>query len=432
MKTLNHIPTSKISRATKLAQVGAQVGVNYIKYLGDSIIGTSEEAKGKLDGANASAIYDGLSKLKGSALKMLQMMSMDNQLLPDVYVEKFSLSQFSVPPISGPLVRKVFIKYFGTTPENIFDQFNYEATHAASIGQVHEAVFEGQKVAVKIQYPGVSDSIESDLNIVKPIATKMFNLKGNDVALMFDEVKLKLQEETDYELELSQANEFKQFFKNDSDLIFPTYFPKVSNHKILTMSWIDGVHLSEFIRDSSNDKYFNQISQQLWDFYMKQFHDLKSFHADPHPGNFLVANNQLAILDFGCVKKIPNHFYNAFSKLMLKETMDDEVLLVSYLSDLEIYHPNDTEADKRVVTSVFKDLLTILAKPFHYSNFDFGDASYFNELASKGEELFKNKSIRKLNGNRGSKHFIYVNRTFFGLYSLLNKLNGGAIKTQKL
>lgn len=429
MKTLNHIPTSKISRATKLAQVGANVGVNYLKFIGNSVFNTPEVAKGKLNDANASAIYDGLSQLKGSALKMLQMMSMDNHILPDAYVEKFSLSQFSVPPISAPLVRKIFIKYFGQSPEKLFESFNYQSTHAASIGQVHEAIYLGKKVAVKIQYPGVADSIESDLNIVKPIATKMFNLKGSDVELLFDEVKSKLQEETDYHLELEQANRFKDFFKNQPHLIFPTYFSERSNDKVLTMSWIDGIHLSEFINNDHTISEANKLSQQLWDFYMHQFHDLKAFHADPHPGNFLISNENLAIIDFGCVKQIPQEFYDAFSQLLIKSTMEDEVLLVSNLAKLEIYHPEDSEEDKKIVTQVFKDLLNLLAKPFHQNSFDFGDKAYFQELALKGEQLFKNKTIRKLNGNRGSRHFIYVNRTFFGLYSLLGKLNGGSIKT---
>lgn len=429
MKTLSSIPTSKISRASKLVKVGANVGMNYIKYLGDSLVNSSSVARDNLNDANAADIYDGLSEMKGSALKMLQMMSMDNHILPDAYVEKFSLSQFSVPPISAPLVRKIFIKYFSKSPEQLFDSFNYKAIYAASIGQVHEAVYNGLKVAVKIQYPGVADSIDSDLNIVKPIAAKMFNLKGSDVELMFDEVKSKLKEETNYFLELQQANQFKSFFKNINHIVFPSYYSERSNEKVLTMSWINGVHLSTYINQNPSIHSLNKISQYLWDFYMKQFHELKSFHADPHPGNFLIDDEKLVVLDFGCIKEIPEDFYQAFSKLMIKSTLDDEVLLMKYLTELEVYHSDDTSDDKIIVTNVFKDILTLLAKPFHFNSFDFGNQSYFNELAIKGEQLFKNKTIRKLNGNRGSKHFIYVNRTFFGLYSLLGKLNGGSIKT---
>ena len=103
MKTINSIPTSKVQRATKLVGTGAKVGVNYLKYIGDKIINSEEEAKEKLNQNNAEDIYNGLKQLKGSALKVAQMLSMDKSIMPQAYVEKFSLSQFSVPPLSAPL-----------------------------------------------------------------------------------------------------------------------------------------------------------------------------------------------------------------------------------------------------------------------------------------------------------------------------------------
>ena len=112
MKTLDHIPTGKIERASKLVTTGVKLGGNYIKYIGDKIV-DPENAREKLDEENAKDIYDGLKSLKGSALKVAQMLSMEKNLLPSAYVERFSLAQFSVPPLSGPLVRKTFKKYFG-------------------------------------------------------------------------------------------------------------------------------------------------------------------------------------------------------------------------------------------------------------------------------------------------------------------------------
>ena len=162
MKTIDYIPTSKIERATKLVQTGAKVGVNYLKYYGEKIV-NSDLTRDKLNEDNAEDIYDGLKSLKGSALKVAQMLSMDKNFLPQAYVEKFSLSQFSVPPLSAPLVLKTFKSNFGKTPYEIFDEFNAESVNAASIGQVHLAKKNGKKLAVKIQYPGVANSISSDL-----------------------------------------------------------------------------------------------------------------------------------------------------------------------------------------------------------------------------------------------------------------------------
>ena len=120
MKTIDNIPTSKIQRASKLGQTGAKVCVNYLKYYGNKLVSSEEEAKEQLNQDNAEDIYDGLKKLKGSALKVAQMLSMEKNILPRAYVEKFSLSQFSVPPLSPPLVIKTFKKYFNKTPLEVF------------------------------------------------------------------------------------------------------------------------------------------------------------------------------------------------------------------------------------------------------------------------------------------------------------------------
>ena len=106
MNSIDRIPISKIHRASNLVQTGAKVGVNYIKYYGDKIVNSEEIAREKLNENNAEDIYDGLKKLKGSALKVAQMLSMEKSILPRAYVEKFSLSQFSVPPLSPALVNK--------------------------------------------------------------------------------------------------------------------------------------------------------------------------------------------------------------------------------------------------------------------------------------------------------------------------------------
>jgi len=120
LKTVDRIPTSKIQRASSLVKTGAKIGVNYLKYYGDKITKTEAEARSKLNENNADDIYDSLSSLKGSTLKVAQMLSMEKGLLPQEYVEKFSLAQFSVPPLSGPLVQKTFRTYFGQNPGDLF------------------------------------------------------------------------------------------------------------------------------------------------------------------------------------------------------------------------------------------------------------------------------------------------------------------------
>ena len=430
MKTIDYIPTSKIQRATKLVQTGAKVGVNYLKYYGEKMV-NSELNRDKLNENNAEDIYDGLKSLKGSALKVAQMLSMDKSFLPQAYVEKFSLSQFSVPPLSAPLVLKTFKNNFGKSPYEIFDEFNANSVNAASIGQVHKAKKNGKVLAVKIQYPGVANSISSDLALVKPIAIRMFNLQGKDSDKYFKEVEDKLIEETNYLLELNQSQEVVKACQKIENLLFPLYYPEYSSERIITMDWMNGVHLSEFTAVNNNSEIANKLGQALWDFYMYQIHVLKKVHADPHPGNFLVNdNNQLIALDFGCMKKIPNDFYVPYFELIDKNIINNPKLFKEKLFELEILRSDDSKEEVEYFTTVFFDLMYLFTLPFQEENFDFSDPEFFGNIAKLGERFAKDTNIRKMNGNRGSKHFIYMNRTFFGLYNLMFDLKASIVVNQ--
>ncbi|MBB3122669.1 putative unusual protein kinase regulating ubiquinone biosynthesis (AarF/ABC1/UbiB family) [Mesoflavibacter sabulilitoris] len=429
MKTIDKIPVSKISRATKLVSTGAKVGVNYLKYYGDKLTKSELEAKERLNKNNADDIYDSLKQLKGSALKVAQMLSMEKSILPQAYVEKFSLAQFSVPPLSAPLVKKTFKKYFGQLPSQIFDTFNLNSVNAASIGQVHLAEKDGKKLAVKIQYPGVAESISSDLALVKPIAIKMFNIKGKDSDKYFKEVENKLVEETNYILEVKQSKEIVNACKHIPNLKFPEYYEDLSSERIITMDWMEGEHLSEFTAHNTNQEVANKIGQALWDFYMYQMHVLKKVHADPHPGNFLVSKNgELIALDFGCMKIVPEDFYTPYFELAKKESLENKDIFTKKMFELEILREDDSKEELDFFSAMFHELLSLFTKPFHVDTFDFSDPEFFNAISEMGQRYSKSTELRKMNGNRGSKHFIYINRTFFGLYNLMFDLKAKDIK----
>jgi predicted unusual protein kinase regulating ubiquinone biosynthesis (AarF/ABC1/UbiB family) len=169
---------------------------------------------------------------------------------------------------------------------------------------------------VKIQYPGVADSISSDLAMVKPIALRMFNLRGKDSERYFREVEDKLLEETNYILEVKQSKEISQACAHIPNLRFPKYYEELSSERIITMDWMDGKHLSEFAKENQDQEKANKIGQALWDFYMFQMHELKAVHADPHPGKlFIDENDNLVAIDFGCVKEVPEDFYKPYFEL---------------------------------------------------------------------------------------------------------------------
>ena len=422
MKTIDRIPTGKISRATKLVKTGVKVGVNQLKYYGDKII-DPENATDKLNENNASDIYDSLKHLKGSALKVAQMLSMEKNIMPKAYVEKFSLAQFSVPPLSAPLVRKTFKKYFSKYPEEIYTTFNTTSIAAASIGQVHEATKSKVKLAVKIQYPGVAQSISSDLALVKPIAMKMFNIKGKDSDKYFKEIEGKLLEETNYILEVQQSQEITEACSHIPNLKFPKYYPKLSNERIITMDWMDGVHLSEFTERNIDKEKANRVGQALWDFYLYQIHKLRRVHADPHPGNFLVSKDaDLIAIDFGCIKEIPVSFYIPYFELAKPENINNPEIFIQKLYELEILLPTDTAKEVSFFSALFHEMLSLFTQPMQQEVFDFSDQRFFDKIAVLSDKYAKDTEMRKMNGNRGSKHFLYINRTFFGLYNLMNDI----------
>jgi len=418
MKKIDSIPTGKMERVTKLVTTGVKVGGNYLKYYGEKVVNPSL-TKDKLHESNASDIYDGLKELKGSALKVAQMLSMEKNLLPQSYVDKFSLSQFSVPPLSAPLVRKTFKSYFKQYPEELFDSFSPDSINAASIGQVHKAKKDGKELAVKIQYPGIRESISSDIALVKPIAIRMFNLQGTSDEY-FQEVEDKLTEETDYKLEISQSMKVIEDCEKIDNLLFPHYYPEYSSDKIITMDWMNGIHLSEFCSSNASQEQRNKVGQTLWNFYMYQIHQLKKFHADPHPGNFLVdKNDNLIAIDFGCMKEIPNDFYVPYFEVSTPESLKDMTYFTKKLYELEILKTTDSTKELVFFTDMFHELLSVFTQPIQADVFDFAQPEFQAQIAALSEKFASDKTLRKMNGNRGSKHFIYVNRTFFGLYSLM-------------
>ena len=192
-----------------------------------------------------------------------------------------------------------------------------------------------------------------------------------------------------------------------------------------------GKHLSEFTKINTDQAIADKVGQALWDFYMYQIHILKKVHADPHPGNFLVNDkNQLVALDFGCMKKIPLEFYTPYFELIDKNVINNANIFNAKLFELEILRTDDSEEEVKYFTEMFHDLLSLFTMPFQAKTFDFSDASFFESIAQLGERFSKDTNLKKMNGNRGSKHFIYMNRTFFGLYNLMFDLKANITVNQ--
>ena len=421
------IRTGAVGRMAALGGAGARVGVNYLKHYGRSMVSSKDpESRRKLredlDESNAETVYETFSKLKGGPLKLAQMLSIDKNLLPAAYARQFAQAQSSVPPLSYPLVARTFQREFGKGPEELFEHFEKKASHGASIGQVHRARHKGRDYAVKVQYPGVAQSLRSDLAVVKPIALRILGLREADVDSYFREVEARLLEETDYRHELERSVELTKASAHVEGVRFPAYHPDLSTGRILTSDWIDGMPLDHFADSGATQRERDLIGQALWNFYSHQVHDLLVFHADPHPGNFLVKDGELWVLDFGCTKKISREFYQKQFRFLDPRLERDPALLQEALRDLDVILPDDGMEQITTITSLCMIWLELLARPFREGSFDFGDPSFLKSIYDLGEENRQADHLRTMRGQRGSPDTIYVNRAFFGLYSLLGRL----------
>ena len=425
MDEQNSIPVTKVERSAKFVKTGFQIGGNYIKHYSKKLF-NPEMGRDELNEDNATDIYKSLSELKGSALKIAQMLSMDKNILPKSYVDKFTQSQYNAPPLSGPLIVRTFTKNFGKPPEAIYDKFNLVSTNAASIGQVHEAQLNGKKLAVKIQYPGVGDSISSDLKLVKPFAFRLLGMSEKELNIYIKEVEERLLEETDYELEVRRSIEITSACKVLDNVVFPTYYPELSSKRIITMDWINGLHLKEFLQTNPSQELRNKIGQALWDFYNFQQHELRAVHADPHPGNFMITpDEKLGVIDFGCIKEMPDDFYEPFFSLISSDVVNDKDRTIEAFRKLEMIHKSDTPAQIEFYYKAYLEMIRLFAKPYTSTTFDFSEPEFFAQLYAYGEKIAKMPEFKQA---RGVKHFIYVNRTNFGLYTILQELKA-VVKT---
>ena len=430
MKTQTSVPTTKVARASQFMKAGVKVGGNYIKHYSKKLLDPAL-SKDELHKDNAADIYDALSELKGSALKMAQMLSMDRGMLPVAYSDKFTMAQYSAPPLSGPLVVKTFRTYFGKSPNELFDKFDINSVNAASIGQVHQAWKDGKKLAVKVQYPGVADSVSSDLKIAKPLAVRLLNLDERQIDYFMQEVESKLLEETDYDLELRRSVEISNACAHIDGLIFPKYYPEYSSKRILTMDWLDGQHLKEFLATNPSQAVRDRIGQLLWDFYDHQIHTLRQVHADPHPGNFLMRpDGTMGVIDFGCVKVIPDYFYDNYFQLINPDTLLDGKLTEGIFQNLGFLVPQDTPTERKFYSELFVQMIEMLGQPFTTDTFDFGDDAYFNKVYAFAQELTKVEELRSSKVVRANRDGLYINRTYYGLYAMLNELKANIVVTK--
>lgn len=430
MKESPGIPSSKVERAARVLRSGLKVGGNYLRHYATRDAG-DENAAEQLNRDNAETIYETLSTLKGGALKAAQMLSLDTQMLPAAYVEKFAQAQYQAPALSAPLVMKTLRQTLGKDPLQVFDSFEPQAAHAASMGQVHRAEKDGQQLAVKLQYPGVADSVVSDMNLLRPLGRVLFGWRDRDMEVYFDEVKARLLEEANYTLELQRGSWIASQCAALQGLEFPRYYPELSGPRVLVMSWLEGKHLDEYLATAPSQTERDRAGQAMWNFYNFQVHQLRMMHADAHPGNFLfMPGGGVGVLDFGCVKEIPEDFYEVYRMLISPGILEDDVQFTEAARKGGLLLDDDSPEERKFFLDLLRDSIGMLCLPFHQDSFDFSDKAYFDRLYTFGEATAKRPELRSRRALRGTRDSLYLNRAYFGLYLLLHKL-GARVDTRR-
>lgn len=420
-------PSTKFERSSRMAKTGLKVGKNYAKHYLKKSLGhkksQSDDAIKGIHSESAQALFNEFANLRGTALKIAQSLSMEKGLMPEEFTETFSKAQYSVPPINKALARSIIKRELGGYPEQIFAHFEADATAAASIGQVHRAKLkDGREVVVKIQYPNVRNTIESDLGVAKMIFRRF--TKG-DLSDYFEEVRDRLMEETDYIHEGRQITEFRERFQGNGYEL-PQWIESFSTSKVLTMTYLEGVHLDKYLKDNPSQEQKNHYGQLLWDFFHQQIERGKPIHADTHPGNFLfMPDGKLGIIDFGCVKSFPDDFFKDYMRLLPVHLERNDQKLIDLYEELDII--KDPELSTELERDFFefcKSYAMLFAKPYMNSTFDFSRPEYRRQLKEHA------KTFPDMREPRGSKHFIYSTKVHLGLFNLLMDL-GAEVTTDK-
>ncbi len=367
---------------------------------------------------NALRMVESSQAMRGAFMKLVQMLSMRSDLFPAEVLQVLSVVQSSVPPMSYSLIREQVKRELGAYPEKLFRSFEPEAFAAASLGQVHQARLKsGEEVVVKVQYPGVEQTVAQDLKNLKLLLQTLTLLVRDvlrqkiDAAEVYQELEERLSEELDYRYEAQNVARFRRMFADDQEILIPQVFPQLSSRRVLTLEYMEGYKLQDVLspqvdrqlRDWVAIKYFCTVWRQIFEFGV--------LHTDPHPGNYLVTfHPKLVILDFGSVRVFPEEIRRAYHRLAQALLRQDEktmahcFVLLGYL---------DPEGDPAPLIRIMKVVFEPVLQDRVYDPKDFHSVEKAMEVATISLEnrLFKTPG-----------HRLFLLRALLGLEAYVQQL----------
>ncbi|GGB44863.1 ABC transporter ATP-binding protein [Flexivirga endophytica] len=368
---MTDLPRKTVTRAARLATLPIGIGARAAVGLGKRVGGRPAEAvTAELQAQTAEQLFRVLGNLKGGAMKFGQSLSMFEAALPEELAAPYRATltklQDTAPAMSTTSLHGVLADQMGVRWRSKFREFEDEPRAAASIGQVHHAVWrDGREVAVKVQYPGAAEALMSDLNQLSRVARMSTSwVPGLDVAPILRELKGRMAEETDYSLEAAMHEQFAEAYADDPDYLLPEVV--FATEQVIVSDWIDGVPLSRII-ESGTQAERDLAATRYFEFLVSGPERAGLLHADPHPGNFrLLPDGRLGVLDFGAVNRLPDGLPPAMGALITDALRGDDLALLDGLRE-EGFVKRSIDVDAQDVL----DYLGVFLKPLRSNEFRF-------------------------------------------------------------
>lgn len=415
------ITQGRARRAIKIGSLASQVGSSYLwDSLRHALMPVQERRQARLEThvRNARRLVESSRQLRGAFMKLVQMLSMRDDLLPVEALELLRTTQSEVPPMDYPLIAQQVRRELGKPPERLFASLETQAFAAASLGQVHRGrLKDGTEVAVKIQYPGVAATVSQDLHNLKLLLRALELLVRDlmrqriDIRAIYRELEERLLEELNYCNEARNLNQFRALLADDPEVLLPRVVPELSSRAVLTMSYLDGYQLADLFSPEVDLELRRWVALKYYVLVWRQILDFGVLHTDPNPGNYLVTHEpRLGILDFGSIRRFPRAIVRGGRKLARGLVGRDRALIAGALVELGYLDKAQEPGPMvEIVNLVFEPLL--VDAPFHPAQYDtVAKAAAVSEIAVK-HKLY-----------RSPPHAIFLLRALIGLDGIMRGL----------
>jgi predicted unusual protein kinase regulating ubiquinone biosynthesis (AarF/ABC1/UbiB family) len=417
------LKTSRLARNLRLMRLGARVGGVYAGTAARKTFASSAR-RADLDRSRefttAQHVADELGQMKGALMKLGQMASYLDEGLPEPLRVALAQLQSNAPPMASELVVATIESELGASIGELFIEFDPEPIAAASIGQVHRAIVldpstgAERAVAVKVQYPGVGDAIESDLknaDLLGVILRQGFG--GLDPDEMIDEIKIRLSEELDYRLEARNQQRFADDYRGHPFIRIPDVLPELSTGRVLTSELVAGFGWSELLERPQAER--DRAGEIIFRFVFRSLYGLGAFNGDPHPGNYLFHDDgTVTFLDFGLVKRFTGQELHTFSSMVEAAAVDhDAAKFRSILESAGMLRP-DAPVPTEAVGEYFSH--------FYDAVRDDAEMTWTSEYASSVVRHTFDRTSPISQYATVPRAFVFIQRINLGLYALLGEL----------